>query len=133
MYNNAFYSWWGWNFIRNWNSILCYKLCFFLHFTVAAFKHIRLCHWCCLTTQGSISMFKIRHLICRKRWYFSFRPFSTVMCSEIVFITTDILIRDKLLHLSVLKAFLTELLGRENYNYLSNVCFGIQEIIIINK
>lgn len=133
MYNNANYSWWGWNFIRNWNSILCYKLCFFLHFTVAAFKHIRLCHWCCLTTQGSIFMFKIRHLICRKRWYFSFRPFSTVMCSEIVFITTDILIRDKLLHLSVLKAFLTELLGRENYNYLSNVCFGIQEIIIINK
>lgn len=133
MYNNAFYSWWGWNFIRNWNSILCYKLCFFLHFTVAAFKHIRLCHWCCLTTQGSIFMIKIRHLICRKRWYFSFRPFSTVMCSEIVFITTDILIRDKLLHLSVLKAFLTELLGRENYNYLSNVCFGIQEIIIINK
>lgn len=133
MYNNAFYSWWGWNFIRNWNSILCYKLCFFLHFTVAAFKHIRLCHWCCLTTQGSIFMFKIRHLICRKRWYFSSRPFSTVMCSEIVFITTDILIRYKLLHLSVLKAFLTELLGRENYNYLSNVCFGIQEIIIINK
>lgn len=47
--------------------------------------------------------------------------FFTVMCSETVFITT--VIRDKLLHLSVLKAYLTELLGRENYNNLSNSCF----------
>lgn len=47
------------------------------------------------------------------------------MCSEIVFIIIDILIRDKFLYLFVFKVFLMELLGRENYNYLLNVCFGI--------